>query len=182
MVYLDDFDKIYFCQHFQRTSTQIANKRSLFNYNTYDFAADVAVLRTVKPTESKFRYGISGAITHSDDFEKVYVGGALVGFTDENKWKPVILITDRDIEDGTKNLVALENLQAGNTGFSSHTDFPLVEHLIVSCDTTNGAGKILGTTSNRDSGVEGNMVYAFALHTSAGSQCVPTGTDVKWVF
>ena len=117
----------------------------------------------------KYRYGISGAITHSDDFEKVYVGGALVGWTDENKWKPVILITDRDIKDGTKNLVGLENWQDDNTGFSSHTNFPLVEHLIVSCDTTNGAGRIMGTTRNRNPGVRGNMVYAFALHTSAGS-------------
>ena len=53
------------------------------------------------------RRGISAAITHSDDFEKVYIGGALIGDLDKDKWKAVILITDRDLQDTQNNVIEL---------------------------------------------------------------------------
>ena len=79
-------------------------------------------------------------------------------------------------------MIELERFEDGNTGFESHDDFPLITHLIVECDSSVGSGRILGATSNRNPDNPGNMVYGFALYTSAGSQCVPTSSDIKRLF
>ena len=134
------------------------------------------------PDSEGRRSGISAAITHSDDFEKVYIGGALVGDVNKDKWKPVILITNRNLANAQNNVVELEYFKDDDTGFLSHDDFPLITHLIVECDSSVGSGRILGATSNRNSATPGNMVYGFALYTTAGSSCVPSSTDAKNIF